>query len=135
MVWVILASLFGLSLFSFYRGMASEYGIPINETIMGTETALEGALANTSILGERMQTKTEESKPFGTVGGVLLTVTNAAFSIVKLPFEMINIITTALESSLGLTGIPRFVINGILSIVVIVIVFLVLNVIFRRDNV
>lgn len=132
LIVTLIATGMGIGIFNFAAELLDGYGITMEGNFSDTQTNLQNTLSETTNLTEDIQTKVSASGGVSVVGGFAI-LSKSALAGIKLPFEIISLVTTLFTDIASLFGVPSWVFTVIISVIIVIIVTAVLSAILRKD--
>lgn len=123
-----------VGMFEFSNSLMTAYNVSIEGTVSNTERAFNETFGNVSALGNEIQTKISESGGINVVDGIGI-LTKSALAGIKLPFQLINIVGALINDLTTTLGVPAWVFNLSLAVIVALLVFAVYAAILRTPRV
>lgn len=123
-----------IGIFEFQNSLLDAYNVTIEGNVSATETAFRDAFANTSSIGNEIQTKISESGGINVVDGIGI-LTKSALAGIKIPFQLISIIGALFNDLSSTFGVPAWVFALSTSVLVMILVFAVYAAILRTPRV
>lgn len=128
----ILISMAAIGYFALLADVSDTYDVELGEEFSETQDQFDEMLNDTSELGLGIQDRTEQSGgvSFSDAGALLL---GGIWSIVKEPFTLVSIFTNMISNIASYIGIPAYVVGGLLALIAIIITFIILSAILKKD--
>lgn len=130
-IGVLLFSVMIVGFFSFYQDEASYYGVTVDPNYTTSYNLINGSIANITGIATSLQDKSESGEGV-TLGVTSLGVGKSALSALSLPFDAIKIIMTLVDDFSAKIGIPAWITNVAITIMIIIVSYMVLGAIFGR---
>ena len=135
LIMVVIGSMVAVGLFSFITGLGDYYGVTMDdentEFLQNFSNILNSSYSDAQDIQKQIA---EEGSISGLTGAWM--VSQAVVSVIKLPF---TVVIPALGMVMRLTsstlGIPIWFTTGMLSIAILIISFLIVQALFRKDRI
>ena len=129
---IIIIALVGFTAFSFVTDYAKDASVSLDENYTRLTSGFESTLDEANTLGIKMTERIEAKGGFDiTAAGFVLL--NGMYVVAKLPFNLIQTTPLLITETARVIGIPTIYVGIITSLLVIVFIFGLISLLFRKD--